>query len=356
MRRAVKRSPVVQIEREFDGVRVLLAEDNEANQFVASELLGRLGIELEIAENGRKAVELVAAKPFAAVLMDMQMPEMDGLDATRHIRQQPAFKDLPIIAMTANAMKSDVEACLAAGMNDFISKPIDRAVLVKTLRRWLPAAPTVAEPNPTAEPVENTDEFPTLDGIDVADTVRRLGIPFDRLRPLFIRFADGQRKTVEDLRGRCRRRQRRRPAARPRPGRGRGQPRGGRPPGGRQGPGTGRQGRADRPGRPVRRRRSASGGRLPGDRRAAAAGVRHGLERPAGPIAGRPGAVAAAAGAPADRPGRGRPDRGRGRPRPVRLRSDWRGTTAGGSTGSGNLSTDTSTTRRARPRPSSWPP
>jgi two-component system sensor histidine kinase/response regulator len=144
-----------------------------------------------------------AARPYAAVLMDMQMPEMDGREATRRIRQQPAFQDLPVIAMTANAMKSDVEACQAAGMNDFISKPIDRAALVKTLRRWLPAtaaaAPAEAEPIPIAEPVE-ADGVPTLDGVDVAGTVQRLGIPFDRLRPMYVRFADGQRKTVDDLR------------------------------------------------------------------------------------------------------------------------------------------------------------
>lgn len=203
--RTVRTAAVVQLEREFAGVRVLLAEDNEANQFVASELLGRLGIELEIAENGRHAIEMVAAKPFAAVLMDVQMPEMDGLEATRLIRRQPAFKDLPIIAMTANAMKSDIDACFDAGMNDFISKPIDRAALVQTLRRWLPSpsvfkSPLVLPEIASAAIDEGRDEMPTLDGIDVAGTVRRLGIPFETLRPMLIRFADGQRKTVEDLR------------------------------------------------------------------------------------------------------------------------------------------------------------
>jgi two-component system sensor histidine kinase/response regulator len=134
--------------------------------------------------------------------MDMQMPEMDGLEATRRIRQQPTLKDLPVIAMTANAMKSDVEACLAAGMNDFISKPIDRTALVKTLRRWLPAAAGAvpAGPDPTPASAEPAEPLPALDGIDLADTVRRLGIPFEKLRPLFLRFADGQRKTVDDLR------------------------------------------------------------------------------------------------------------------------------------------------------------
>jgi PAS domain S-box-containing protein len=200
-------------EAEFAGTRILLAEDNETNQFVALELLGRLGIELEIAANGREAVEMLRTKPYAAVLMDMQMPEMDGLEATRRIRRQPALRDLPIIAMTANAMKSDMEACVAAGMNDFVSKPIERAALVQCLRRWLPVAR-----QGTATPLGMPDEavsrlqaersfddsapatLPVLPGIDVAGAVRRLGVPFSRLRPVLFRFADGQRETLEKLR------------------------------------------------------------------------------------------------------------------------------------------------------------
>src|SRR5262249_27032699 len=135
----------------------------------------------------------------------------DGLEATRRIRQETAFRNLPIIAMTANAMKNDVEACLAAGMNDFLAKPIDRAALVKSLRRWLPTQ----ESKPGDEERRIQGEAATsvsvaasllasssarLAGINVDETVRRLGIPFESLRPMFIRFADGQRKTLEDLR------------------------------------------------------------------------------------------------------------------------------------------------------------
>jgi CheY-like chemotaxis protein/HPt (histidine-containing phosphotransfer) domain-containing protein len=163
---------------------------------------------LEIAANGREAVEMVRSKLYAAVLMDVQMPEMDGLEATRRIRQELAFRDLPIIAMTANAMKTDVEACLAAGMNDFVSKPIDRVALVKSLRRWL-SRPELRQGDKetwrlgdketeVAVPVSLSGP---LEGIDVDGTVRRLGIPFDTLRSMFLRFADGQRKTLEELRG-----------------------------------------------------------------------------------------------------------------------------------------------------------
>jgi two-component system sensor histidine kinase/response regulator len=209
-----RRESDVQLEREFAGVRVLLAEDNEANQFVAQELLTRLGFDLEIAENGRQALEMVQSGRFAGVLMDMQMPEVDGLEATRLIRRMPAFGQLPIIAMTANAMKADVDACLGAGMNDFISKPIDRVALLRTLRRWLPRGQSAAASNSqrqgesaAAEPIDangtalsSAANYPAFAGIDLEGTVRRLGIPFERLRPMYIRFADGALKTLEDLR------------------------------------------------------------------------------------------------------------------------------------------------------------
>jgi two-component system sensor histidine kinase/response regulator len=192
-------------EAEFAGARILLAEDNETNQFVALELLGRLGIELEVAANGCEAVEMVQRKRYAAVLMDMQMPEMDGLEATRRIRQDPAFRNLPIIAMTANAMKTDVDACLAAGMNDFVSKPIDRVALARSLRRWLPgvaggagsSGPT--PPSTGTSPPPAAARPPVLEGIDLDGTVRRLGISLESLRPLLLRFVTGQRKTLEEL-------------------------------------------------------------------------------------------------------------------------------------------------------------
>jgi len=187
---------------EFAGARVLLAEDNETNQFVALELLGRLGIELEIAANGREAIDMLHARAYEAVLMDMQMPEMDGLEATRRIRQEPAFRDLPIIAMSANAMQEHIDACLAAGMNDFISKPIQRKALVQSLRRWLKSRPADTSGPDEIDSAARDDRLspiPAVAGIDLAGTVRRLGIPFDQLRPLLLRFADNARHTLEKL-------------------------------------------------------------------------------------------------------------------------------------------------------------
>jgi two-component system, sensor histidine kinase and response regulator len=189
------------LEREFEGVHALLAEDNEANQMVATELLGRLGISLDVAANGRQAVAMAQAAPakYAAILMDMQMPELDGLEATRALRADRRFATVPIIAMTANAMKSDLDACLAAGMNDHVTKPIDRKVLVATLRRWLPARPAgraATTTLPPSEPQPGGD----LAGVDVAGTLQRLGIGRASLERMLIRFADGQTETLAALR------------------------------------------------------------------------------------------------------------------------------------------------------------
>jgi two-component system, sensor histidine kinase and response regulator len=126
----------------LSGLRVLLAEDNPVNQTVARKLLDREGCEVTVAHNGAQAVSALASDPtrYDVVLMDMQMPEMDGLEATRRIRQQLGLTALPIIAMTANAMSSDRQACLEAGMNDHVSKPFDLQELVELLQPYRTAA------------------------------------------------------------------------------------------------------------------------------------------------------------------------------------------------------------------------
>jgi CheY-like chemotaxis protein len=120
------------------GLRVLLVEDNLINQMVASQLLSAQGARVQLAENGQLAVDALRANPtgFDVVLMDLQMPVMDGLQATRHIRQQLKLTQLPIIAMTANVMESDRADCLAVGMNDHIGKPFNVTDLVARLRHW----------------------------------------------------------------------------------------------------------------------------------------------------------------------------------------------------------------------------
>jgi CheY-like chemotaxis protein len=119
-------------------VHILLAEDHIVNQKLALTLLGRLGYTVDLAENGRAAVEAAAARNYNLILMDMQMPEMDGLEATRQIRAQPGpNQSTYIIALTANAMQSDKDACNAAGMNDFLSKPFNRESLAQCITKAL---------------------------------------------------------------------------------------------------------------------------------------------------------------------------------------------------------------------------
>jgi CheY-like chemotaxis protein len=124
----------------FAGRRVLLAEDIEINREIFFSLLEDTGLEIEAAENGQIAVEKFKASPhtYHLILMDVQMPEMDGYDASTAIRglDFPYAREIPIIAMTANVFKEDIEKCLASGMNDHIGKPIDQQILMETLHKY----------------------------------------------------------------------------------------------------------------------------------------------------------------------------------------------------------------------------
>jgi len=128
--------------------RILLAEDNSINEEVAIELLRAIGLEPDIARDGSEAISLGSARRYDLVLMDVQMPIIDGLEATRQLRALPGWSAVPIVAMTANAFEEDRACCLAAGMNDHIAKPIEPEVLFARLARWLPASRRLAETSP----------------------------------------------------------------------------------------------------------------------------------------------------------------------------------------------------------------
>ena len=124
---------------------VLVVEDNPVNQMVATGLLAALGYTSDVAPDGLAAIKAVRERDFDAVLMDVQMPHMDGYTATRHIRAHETGRRLPIIAMTAAAVEGERERCLAAGMDDYLTKPVDPARLAETLERWLAPVPSYAD-------------------------------------------------------------------------------------------------------------------------------------------------------------------------------------------------------------------
>jgi len=159
------------------GSRILVVEDNEMNQEVARDLLVDVGATVDIANQGQEGVEKVMTHTYDAVLMDMQMPVMDGIAATKAIRRDSRHQSLPIIAMTANAMQKDQERCLAAGMNDYVTKPVDPDHLFKVLLKWIAPEHGRAEPL-SAMPAPRDDglvlDLPVINGLDVEMGLRRV--------------------------------------------------------------------------------------------------------------------------------------------------------------------------------------
>jgi signal transduction histidine kinase/DNA-binding response OmpR family regulator len=187
------------------GARVLMVEDNELNREVALGLLEDAHLSIDTAENGQVALQMVAERKYDLVLMDMQMPVMDGLDATRAIRLKPEFQSLPIIAMTANVMANDRDKCTDAGMNDHLSKPIDPDALFATLLRWIKPRDNRSMPAETsvtqADSVSGRpthDALPQISGLDTKTALRRTGGNLKRYQMLLGKF--GETNAIGEIR------------------------------------------------------------------------------------------------------------------------------------------------------------
>jgi CheY-like chemotaxis protein/HPt (histidine-containing phosphotransfer) domain-containing protein len=196
---------VPQVAPRLRGLRVLVAEDNEINRELAVELLTDAGLVVAVAENGRVACERVLdrGEHFDAILMDVQMPEMDGLEATTRIRQHRTRDLLPIIAMTAHAYDAEQQRCLDAGMNDHVAKPVDPAALIRTLDHWLtPRRPKDSVPPPTgatSHPI--IGELPaSLPPFDLDAALKRTNGKSALLKKLIINFGDQYSATMLTLR------------------------------------------------------------------------------------------------------------------------------------------------------------
>ncbi len=193
------------------GARVLVVDDNDINQQIAGELLRDAGLTVDVCSDGAQAVAAVQARPYALVLMDLHMPVMDGPAATQAIRALPGFEQLPIVAMTANVLPADRQRCMAVGMNDFLPKPIEPALLYEHVLRWAqvgevplpslaspPDAQRDAVPEPEAEQL--MEQLRLVPGLDVEQGWRRTSGKTSLYLRLLHRFAHSQAGAGDDIR------------------------------------------------------------------------------------------------------------------------------------------------------------
>jgi signal transduction histidine kinase/CheY-like chemotaxis protein len=203
----VQRAAIGSVERalrsNFAGRRVLLAEDNQVNRELAAEFLERAGLSVTTALDGEDAVQKAAEGTFDLVLLDMQMPRVDGLEAARRLRRMRGYEALPILALTANAFHADREACVAAGMNDFISKPVDADALYAHMLRWLPDGEVTSPPGMApseAAPLDRDERPHHIAGVDLDEARRILGTDEGLFRKIVQSFIESKRTAPRELR------------------------------------------------------------------------------------------------------------------------------------------------------------
>ena len=190
----VKQTPEVMLS--IDDAEILLVDDNELNVQIATEFLHQAGLRVTVATNGKEAVETASTAVFDAICMDIQMPEMDGYEATQLIRKRYSYEQLPIIAMTAHTMVGDREKCLAAGMNDFVGKPIDQNQLFSVLRKWIAPDRVKNPPKVTLQRGHPTN----VAALDLNLALQRVGGKQEMLLKLLLGFAKTYRDTADALR------------------------------------------------------------------------------------------------------------------------------------------------------------
>ncbi|MBF0473391.1 MAG: response regulator, partial [Nitrospirae bacterium] len=198
-RKHQRQSDYKDAEKLVKGAYLLLVEDNAVNQELALEILQGAGIRVDVAMNGVEAIEKVGHAEYDGVLMDCQMPIMDGFEATRRIREDNRNSQLPIIAMTANAMAGDKEKCIDSGMNDHVAKPIDVNNLFVTLGRWIKPKSTSNIIEISAVTQSSDESVPDIEGLETVKTLERVGGNIKLLRKLITRFVETQGDVMERI-------------------------------------------------------------------------------------------------------------------------------------------------------------
>ncbi len=186
----------------LQGLRVLLVEDNAVNQELARIVLNKFGVKVSVAMHGQQALDILGQDAeFDCILMDMQMPVLNGVDATRLIRQRQELQHIPVIAMTANAMKEAVDECLAAGMNDHISKPVRQQQLFDVLHRWVqPSRSTIDDAKQHVTAAADMAALKQLHGVDVIRGIDQVGGDAAVFRKVLLHFAENQAHIAADIR------------------------------------------------------------------------------------------------------------------------------------------------------------